>query len=185
MRNKGVFLKNMASAIGYGSGQLIGYSRDDPGFSYFPRGPGGQFRRADIKKRSGTEIPDRLLPKIGRSDYSCAIASAGQPATQAPQSMQVPASTDAVPSFMAMAPTGQVPTHASHPTHCDASTFAAIIHSSFFPLCGIPQTVKYTLNAESSSRKAEIFRFFLPGRQPGAPLLSYGRFTNGRLRESG
>jgi len=60
------------------------------------------------------------------------MASAGHPATQAPQSMQVPSSTDAAPSFMAIAPTGQVPTHASHPTHFDASTFAAITTPPFF-----------------------------------------------------
>ena len=106
-----------------------------------------------------------VFAEIGMSDHSCAIASAGQPATQAPQSMQVSGSTLAAPSFMAIAPTGQVPTHASHPTHFDASTFAAIIHSSFFTR-GNPHPIKYTVNRESSSREPEIFRFFFNFSHP-------------------
>jgi len=90
------------------------------------------------------------------------MASAGHPATQAPQSIQVPSSTDAAPSFMVIAPTGQVPVQASHPTHFDESTFAAIINSSFFQSRGwLPRAskVNYTLNGITSSKKSGFFRF--------------------------
>ena len=97
------------------------------------------FRKLYAKKRSETAVPDRFsINPI--TDYCCVMASAGQPATQAPQSMQVPSSTVAAPSFMVIAPTGQVPVHASHPTHFDASTFAAIMILLFSNPCGwLPQ----------------------------------------------
>ena len=109
------------------------------------------------------------------------MASAGHPATQAPQSMQVPSSTDAAPSFMVIAPTGQVPVQASHPTHFDESTFAAIINSSFFQSRGwLPRAskVNYTLNGITSSKKSGFFRFSADTsakkmKKKGNPLLHF------------
>lgn len=63
-------------------------------------------------------------------NYSAAIAPVGQAPSQAPQSMQAPASTTATPPSTVTAPTGQAPSQAPQPTHA-SETLCAIINSPF------------------------------------------------------
>ena len=67
-----------------------------------------------------------------RCNYSAVIAPVGQAPSQAPQSMQASAFTDATPSTV-IAPTGQAPSQAPQPTHA-SETLCAIIVLSLSPV---------------------------------------------------
>lgn len=63
----------------------------------------------------------------------CEIASTGQVATQAPQSMQVPSSQTDLPSpSIDKAPTGQTPVQAPHPMQVSLLIVTGMKKSSFF-----------------------------------------------------
>lgn len=65
--------------------------------------------------------------------YSATIAPVGQAPSQAPQSMQAPASTTATPSSTFTAPTGQAPSQAPQPMQ-PSVTLCAIVELSFRPV---------------------------------------------------
>jgi hypothetical protein len=65
--------------------------------------------------------------RLAEQDYSAAIAPVGQAPSQAPQSMQAPASTTATPLSRETAPTGQAPSQAPQPTHASETLCAMII----------------------------------------------------------
>lgn len=68
-----------------------------------------------------------LLITICNTEYYCAaIAPAGHPPSQAPQSMQESASTTYLPSPSEIAPTGHVDSHAPHIKQSSVITCAII-----------------------------------------------------------
>lgn len=88
---------------------------------------------AVIQKRrtpSGPPFRSAIRRKIA---YSATIAPVGQAPSQAPQSMQAPASTTATPSSTFTAPTGQAPSQAPQPMQ-PSVTLCAIVELSFRPV---------------------------------------------------
>ena len=76
--------------------------------------PGETADKIHTKKSARRSSPRRL--SAFKTNYSALIAPVGQAPSQAPQSMQLPASTTAL-SAMLIAPTGQVSTQAPQATH--------------------------------------------------------------------
>ena len=99
-----------------------------------PGRPGGSKR-----KNGGPSRARRFGLLCGETAYSAVIAPVGQAPSQAPQSMQAPASTTATPSSTFTAPTGQAPSQAPQPMHA-SETLCAIIELSFRP---VPQELMW------------------------------------------
>lgn len=78
------------------------------------KAPGETADKMHTKKSARRSSPRRL--SAFKTNYSALIAPVGQAPSQAPQSMQLPASTTAL-SAMLIAPTGQVSTQAPQATH--------------------------------------------------------------------
>ena len=89
-----------------------------------------QRKAADPYNRSAAF--DALFARLSAKNYSAVIAPVGQAPSQAPQSMQASAFTDATPSTV-IAPTGQAPSQAPQPTHA-SETLCAIIVLSLSPV---------------------------------------------------
>lgn len=91
-------------------------------------GPSDKNKAADAREKAPGETADKIHTKKSarrssprrlsafKTNYSALIAPVGQAPSQAPQSMQLPASTTAL-SAMLIAPTGQVSTQAPQATH--------------------------------------------------------------------
>lgn len=91
-------------------------------------GPSDKNKTADAREKAPRETADKIHTKKSarrssprrlsafKTNYSALIAPVGQAPSQAPQSMQLPASTTAL-SAMLIAPTGQVSTQAPQATH--------------------------------------------------------------------
>jgi hypothetical protein len=79
------------------------------------------------KERASRKARSSLRIFVQSADYSAAIAPVGQAPSQAPQSMQAPASTTATPLSRETAPTGQAPSQAPQPTHASETLCAMII----------------------------------------------------------
>lgn len=85
----------------------------------------------NIVKRKRSRLPKEPASPLrsyacSAGNYSAVIAPVGQAPSQAPQSMQEPASTTATPPSIATAPTGQAPSQAPQPTQA-SETLCAII----------------------------------------------------------
>ena len=102
-----------------------------------------------------------------KTAYSATIAPVGQAPSQAPQSMQAPASTTATPSSTFTAPTGQAPSQAPQPMHASV-TLCAIVELSFRPVPPSNITGDSPPEVRSCTAAASLSFQGTPNRKPAS-----------------